>query len=119
MLRRDRGLDRERPVEARRGCHPDALLDLGGVPARAVLIGEQHELAVRVEPRVAARVVQDHQRQQATHLGLVGHQLGEQAGQPDRLVAQLTAYDRVVGGGQVALVEDQVEDREQRAQAIG
>jgi hypothetical protein len=41
--------------------------DLGGVPARAVLVCEQHELAVR-EPGVTARVVEQHQRHQAVHL---------------------------------------------------
>ena len=66
---------------------------------------------LRVHARVAARVVQQHQREQAAHLGLVGHQLGQQRGQPDRLVAQLAAHDRVGRRGEVALVEDQVERR--------
>ena len=44
------------------------------VPQRPILVGEQHELAV-AQARLAARVVQQHQRQQPEHLGLVGHQL--------------------------------------------
>ena len=45
------------------------------------------------------------------HLGLVGHQLGEQPAEPDRLGREIAA----VG---VALVEDQVDDREHRGQAV-
>ena len=59
-------------------------LDLRAVPQRAILVGEQHELAV-AKARVAARVVQQHQREQPERLGLVGHQLGERDTEPDRL----------------------------------
>ena len=58
-------------------------------PSAAVLVGEQHELAVGVGARVAARVVEQHEREQADRLGLVGHQLDEQAAEPDRLGAQV------------------------------
>ena len=89
------------------------------MPERAVLIGEQHQLAALVHPRVAARMVQEHQRQQAAHLALVGHQRAEQPPQPDRLVAQLAPHHGVGLGRQVALVEDQVEHGQQRAQPVG
>ena len=46
------------------------------------------------EARVAARVVQQHQRQQPVHLGLVGHQLGERAAEPDRLGGEVAAARR-------------------------
>ena len=46
------------------------------------------------------------------HLGLVGHQLGERAPEPDRL-------GREVAAAAVALVEDQVDDREHRGEAVG
>ena len=48
----------------------------------------------------------------AVHLGLVGHQLGERAPEPDRLRRELAATA-------VALVEDQVHDREHRGEAVG
>ena len=67
--------------------------DLRGVPQRAVLVGEQHEIAV-TEARGAAGVVQQHHRQQGVHLGLVGHQLGERPAEPDRLGGQLVARRR-------------------------
>ena len=58
--------------------------DLRGVPARAVLVGEQHQVAL-AEPRLAAGVEQQHHRQQAVHLRLVGHQLGE--ARPSRIAS--------------------------------
>jgi hypothetical protein len=45
------------------------------------------------------------------HLRLVGHQLGERAPEPDRL-------SREVSAAAVALVEDQVDDREHRGEAV-
>ena len=66
-----------------------ALLDLVRVPEAAVLLVEQHELAGRRDPRVAARVLQEQQRVQAVRLGLVRHQRREHSGEPDRLRAQL------------------------------
>ena len=84
VQRRDRRLHdvgpRPRSASARSSARA-ARGDLRRVPQRAVLVGEQHDLAV-AQARLAARVVQQHQRQQAVHLGLVGHQLGERA--PER-----------------------------------
>ena len=39
-------------------------LDLGPVPPRAVLVGEQHEGPVGAHPGVATRVDEQHQREQ-------------------------------------------------------
>ncbi len=50
--------------------------NLGAVPERAVLVGEQHQLAV-AHACLAARIVQQHQREQAEDLGLIRHQLRE------------------------------------------
>ena len=52
-------------------------------------------------------------------LGVVGHELGEQAPEADRLGAQLGAHEPVAGAGRVALVEDEVDDGEHAGQAIG
>ena len=84
--------------------------DLGGVPARAVLVREQDELAA-FEPGLAASVVEQHQRPQAVHLRLVRHQLGERRAEPERLRREIDA-------AAVALVEDQVDDREHRSQPL-
>ena len=80
------------------------------IPARAVLVCEQYELSGD-EPRIAPRVMQQHQREQAPHLGLVRHQLGEHAPEADRLRRQIDA-------AAVALVEDQVDDREHGCEPV-
>ena len=55
-----------------------------------------------------ARVVQEHHREQAVDLGLVGHELGERGAEPDRLGREVAAR----GWRRVALVEDEVDDRQ-------
>ncbi len=55
---------------------------------------------------------QQHHRQQAVDLGLVGHQLRRARAEPERLVRELAA-------AAVALVEDQVDDREHGGQPVG
>ena len=77
-----------RPVE-RGPAQPDLLL----VPERAVLIGEQDQLAIR-EPRLAAGVVRQHQGEQPVHLRLVRHQLGQRTVDADRLGGQVARARR-------------------------
>jgi hypothetical protein len=67
----------------------------------------------------ATRVVQQHQCQQSPHLGVVGHQLGQQLTEADRLVAQLPADEALALCGRVALVEDQVHHPQHAAHAVG
>ena len=74
---------------------------------------------MRVHARGAARVVQQHQRQQAGDLGVVGHQTVQQPPQPDRLGAQLAAHEPVARRGGPALVEDQVDDRKHAGEQVG
>ena len=103
--------------------HVDELAPLGdprAVPARPVLVLEQHQLAVVADPRVAARVVQEHQRQQPGRLRRVGEERDHDPGQADRLGAQL-APDRGnrPTGRRVALVEDEVEDVQHAVEPLG
>ena len=63
--------------------------------------------------------MQQHQREQSAHLGVLGHQPGEQLAEADRLVAQLLAHEAIALGRRVALVEDQVHDAKHAAQAVG
>ncbi len=65
--------------------------DLPPVPQRAVLVGEQDKvLPVRTgKPGPAARVVQQHQREQPPRLRLAGQQRGEHPAEPDRLRGQV------------------------------
>ncbi len=56
--------------------------------------------------------MQEHQREEPLYLRFVGHQLGQRPAQVDRLVGQLTV-------AAVALVEDQIHDRQHCGQAVG
>ena len=85
----------------------------------AVLILEQHDLAVVTDARGAARVLQEHEREQPEHLRLVRHEDGEELPEPDRLVAQVGAHEVGAGRRRVALVEHEVEDREHRPEPLG
>ena len=77
---------------------------------RAVLVGQQHQLAVGGGAGGPPRLDQQHQGEQPHDLGFVGHQLGQDPAQADGLGAQLLADQGVAGAGRVALVEDQVDD---------
>jgi hypothetical protein len=57
-------------------------------------------------------VHEQHQPEQPEHLGLVGHQLGEQTTEADRLGREFLADQILAGAGGIALVEDQVHDGE-------
>ena len=87
------------------------------VPERAVLVLEQHEVAVRRGARRAARLVQQHQREQAHRLGL-GQQLDEQAPEADRLAREVGARQRLARGRRVALVEHEVDDAQHRVEPL-
>jgi hypothetical protein len=63
--------------------------------------------------------VGEQQRMQAESLGLVGHQLGDDRGQPDRSRAQRAAHVRIAGARCVALVEHEVDDVERGRHALG
>ena len=53
-----------RSASASGASRPRRLGDLVAVPPAPVLVGQQHQPAVRVDPGVAARVLQQHQREQ-------------------------------------------------------
>ena len=103
----------ERPAARER---VEAAPDQQRIPARTVLLEQQHRPALRVDPGVGARGLQLHQRDQAVDLALVGHQAGEHPAEAQRLVAERRPHPVVAGGGRVALVEDQVDDLEHRRQ---
>ena len=122
MARGDRGLQLVRPRLAGPQGLGEQLLTLGDlrpVPARAVLVGQQDQVARRADPAAAARVGQQQQRQQPCHLGLARHQRGQRAGQPDRLVAQIAPDQGVAGRRFVARGEHQVHDAQHAADPPG
>ena len=69
------------------------------------------------DPRARARGLDLHQRDEAVDLGLPRRQLGQDAAEAQRVLAQRRPHPVVAGGGRVALVEDQVDDLEHRGQA--
>ena len=112
----DRGLQR---VGAEAAAEPLGALERGEpaadqqlVPARAVLVEQQHRLAARARARAQARGLDLHQRHEPVDLGFARRQLGQHAPEPQRLLAQVLARPVVAGGGRVALVEDEVDDLE-------
>ena len=62
--------------------------------------------------RLAPRVLEQHQREQAEHLRLVGHQRGEHPPESDRLAGEVGACSRV------AVVEDQVDGCEHGGRGV-
>ena len=89
------------------------------VPQRAVLIAEHDERTVRPGPGPTTRRHEQHQGQEAHDLGFVGHQVAQHAAETHGLVAEVVACELVARRRRVALVEDEVDDGEDRAQAVG
>jgi hypothetical protein len=84
----DRGLHLKRAHRERRQRVADerhALGDGAAVPEAAVLLGERDERAVGRRPGRAARVGEQHQREQAGDLAVSRQPLAQLAGEPDRL----------------------------------
>jgi hypothetical protein len=118
----DRRLDlvRPRPVAPQAG--PDEILPLGDqgrVPQPPVLVGEPHQVALGRRPGRPPGGDQQQQGQQAHRFRLVRHERDDEPGQPHRLGAQVVPHQDLAGRRRVALVEDQVQDREHRAQPVG
>src|SRR5689334_22375661 len=68
-----------------------ALLDLGVIPERAILILEEHKLAFGGDAGVSPRVLEEQQRVKPVRLGLVGHERREQEREADGLGAEVAA----------------------------
>ena len=89
------------------------------VPAGPVLLQQQHRLAVGSSPRGETRGLDLHERHEAMHFRLGGRQLGEDAAETQRLLAQLRAHPVIARRRRVSLVENEVDDRQHRGQALG
>ena len=101
---------------------PDQLVpfdDHRTVPGRPILIGQQHHRSVGCDARSPPGVGEQQQRQESQHFALVGHQVGEQPGQPDGFEAEVLAHQRLSCGRGMALVEHQVDDGQDGSQTIG
>src|SRR5262249_37352494 len=67
----------------------------------------------------AARVLKEHQREQALILSLPRHQLAKYTGQSNGLGAEIAANELFTGCCGVSFIEDQVEDRLHRGETLG
>src|SRR3989454_999642 len=120
MHRRDRRLNAIRPEAARRqGAFDEraAFRDQLAAPELAVLVLEQHQVAGGGAARRAARLLQEHQRQEADRLGL-RQEVHQQAAEADRFAREIGAGQRVTGGSRVAFVENQVDGAQHRVEPL-
>jgi hypothetical protein len=117
----DRGLQHVRPrrLPDRLGARQrrQAAADEQPVPARAVLVEQQHRLSGRADARLEARGPDLHHRNEAVHLRLLRRELGEDAAQAQRVLAQAGAQPVVARGRGIAFVEHEIDDPEHRAEA--
>ncbi len=90
----------------------DAFGDLVAVPERAILVVEQDEFSVGRGAGGAARLLQQHEAEQARDLGF-GKKLEQEPAEADGFVTECCAG----GIGGVALVEDEIDDVEDGGQA--
>ena len=97
----------------------DSLVDRVPVPARAVLLLERDEVAVFVDTTRAARVVEEHEREQRQRLGLVRHELRQGTGEANGFVREALTHEVGARARGVALVEEQVQDRQYRPGSLG
>ena len=89
------------------------------VPQLPVLLRQQQDRAVGARPARSARVLQQHEGEQSRDRGLVGHERVEQPAQPDRLVDERAPHRGLPRAGRVALVEHQVDGRQDAGQPCG
>src|SRR5262249_61068150 len=80
----------------------ETFFDLFRMPERAVLLLERHKLTPAVHARVAPRIVQQHECQQAQSLGLTRQQFMQSARQANRFSAELSPHQRVARGRTVS-----------------
>src|ERR1700737_4720989 len=90
----------------------EAFCDLGPVPQRPILLLQQDQVSVGRGSGGAARLLQQHEPQQAHHLGFL-EQVEQESAQTDRLAAEFGACYF----GRVSLVEDQIYDLEDSSKA--
>ena len=111
------GPDRARASASVTSAAPSAIASPR--PQRAVLLGQRDQRAVGAGPGRAARVGEQHQREQPRDLAVVGEQGEHGPREADRLAREVGALEVGPGGGGVALVEDQVEHVQHDPQAVG
>src|SRR5215813_6275755 len=91
---------------------PNALLDLRAVPLVPILILKKHEITFIADARLAPRVVEQHEGEQADGLGLDRKERGHTTGKAKRVGDEIAADEVLVRGRQVSFVEHEVQNIE-------
>ncbi len=86
---------------------------------RVLLVGQRHQRAVGGGARRTPGLDEQHEREQAQHLRLVGHELDQEPAEADRFGAEVLADQPVARTRRVALGEDEVDDGQHGAQPVG
>ena len=121
MTGRDGGLELVGPRSAQSKGGAEDISTLGDgrrVPQGAILVLEQDQIAVGIDPPGAPGIVQEHEGEQAQGLGLIGHQDREGAGEPDGFTAESLSYQVGARTGGVPLVEEEVQHGKDRSRAF-
>ena len=84
------------------------------IPPAAILVKQENGLAVWADASARTGCLDLHQCYQSMHFRFLGHHLRQDAPQAQGVLAQRRAQPIVAGGRRVALVEDQVDDRQHR-----
>ncbi len=94
--------------------------NLGLMPAAAILLLENHEIAGRIETGVAPRILKEHEGYETSNFrGRPGRQQGpQQAAQADGLGAEISSHQGPDSGAGIAFVEDQIDHREHRVEPL-
>ena len=95
----------------------DAFCDSGLVPQGAVLLVERDELAGGSGARGATGIGEEHKGEQTGYLGIVGQHCVSGAGETDGFGGEVGAREVGSGAGGIALVEDEIENVENGAEA--
>src|SRR6266581_7038516 len=89
------------------------------IPARAVLIEQEDRLSRRADPRERARRLYLHKRDQTVNFRFLRNELGHDASEAQRLLAERGPHPVLARGRRVAFVEDEVNDFEHRCETRG
>ena len=110
---------RPRPIRSALARAARPAFDLRAVPAGAILLVERDRRAVAGDPRSESRRVELHERDERLRLGLARHQARDHARESQGLGRDIRPHPLLARGGQVALVEDQVEHAQHGSEPLG
>jgi hypothetical protein len=97
----------------------EASVDEEWVPVSPVLFEQKDGFPSGADAGSRARGLDFHEGYEAVDLGFVGSEFGEDAAEAESVFAEGGAHEVITGGGGITLVEDEVNDFEDRGEAGG